>query len=462
MLKLLPMKAILLPLLFITTLSVYAQTQSAPQVTSVAESSTTIQGGTSTQVTNTGIKVASINLLNLSLSNISTSTYTVSFALLNTGETQAGIYYTFSLVEKDGGVALTKTFNKPLTLEKGKPFQINESFVVPKGISGTYTLRIQALTDKGLLVGVGQVTGIVVKDTELLKLTSCLMDKKRYEINQILSITCLITETKKGSLTTSTGGGYLVHAKVFYNNEPFEQQSILGEIVNNKATLEIKNVNAPGKYSIHMSLEERNKTSIGKELSTLFTVNGMVVSILNLTLDKNIYKQGDDAVSTIALSVKTEGTSTPLTLTTTLTGKEGVCSTLPPQELQERSALQVDIPITKTCTDPNLTVRITNSENKILAEKTIAVKSPVEIVPAQVTSNSRTPLYVGGGIGILLLLVLGEVFVFRKMRQAGVIAVSQVVVEQIPEVISESTLQAMPQPETPIAEVSESIQIPQQ
>lgn len=465
---------LILPVHFISAQTGNPQTS---QATSTAPSVTTTTSGASTTV----VTIANINLTNLTATKNSTSSYSVSFVLTNKGENQTSIFYTFSLLEKNGGVVATQSFAKPVTLEKDKPTLINEIFALPKGISGTYSIRARALTDTGLPVGVGVAENIVLKDTELVKLATCAPDKKSYEMNQTLTLICSVTETKKGTLTSPSVGGYVVVSKLFYNNEPVEKQSAVGEIVKGKATIEIKNVNLPGTYTIRTTLQERGGSLTGKELNTLFTVNGTVATILNTLLDKNIYTQGEDALATVAVSIKSQGTSSLLSLATTLVGKDGDCSASSIQELPTTSAFELSLPIIKNCADPTLTVRILTSENKVLAEKTLSVKSPAPVVapaPVVVETNtpSKIPLYGGIGAGILLLLALGEIFIFRKMRQASaqvsteasaVVApvITQPLQEQIPVVetptpVEEVHVETLPVPPAPIIETPAQIEQP--
>jgi hypothetical protein len=424
------MKPIIFSLLLVPTLILSAQTATTTTDTPVAIEAT--------QAVVTSSAVANISLLNLTATKSGTTTYSINFSLINEGETPATIYYTASLVDKNGTVISTQTFNKPQTLQKRTPALISEQVTFPKALTGTYTIRVQAFTDKGLPVGFGIAENIVLKDTELVKLSSCEPDQKSYKANQVLTLACSITETKKGALTTTNSPGYIVKSSIFYNNEPIEVQSVTGEIDKNKASLSVNNLTLPGTYTIRTSLFERTGAPVGKEVQTLFTVQGTIATILNALLDKVVYEQGEDAVITVALSIKTEGTSSPLSLATTLVGKDGECSASPVQPIENVSSLEISLPVIKKCTDPTLTVRIIDAETKVLAEKTVSLKSPV---PTEQTLNMGNPPepklnipLIGGVAGaIVLLLALGEVFVFRKMRQGTTPSATPVVPTPTPQ-----------------------------
>ncbi|MDQ5962817.1 MAG: hypothetical protein QG653_624 [Patescibacteria group bacterium] len=376
------------------------------------------QEATSTEplVTTQAVSVANVNLSNARINQISTSTYTVSFSLTAPDEKQDNIRYGISLSHDDGTPVATYTFDKKISLEKGSSTPITENIDVPKGLSGTFAVLVRALTENGLPLGFGIAGTIELNDTELVKITDCVTDEESYTKNEVLQITCSVKEVKKGVLTSMENGGYVIKAKAFYGNNPKEVQVAFAEIVNNKAILELKGLTDPGTYTIYSSLYERSGSNVGKEFNTLFSVNGVKVSIMNTLLDKDMYKEGDTANATISLGLVVNGVSPILTLTGKLTGKDGSCADDSVRE-PTQGAIQISMPIKKTCLDPTFSVLVTDQTNTIIASSSLSLTSTIknEPIKSPELSTNKTDKMIYGGTGLLgLLFGLVSVFIARR------------------------------------------------
>lgn len=375
-------------------------------------STSTEQGATASSA----MVVANVSLVNASLAKISTSTYLVSFALIAQGERQTGVRYLLSLANEDGAPVAVYTFDKELSLEKGSSTPVREEIVIPKGLSGTFSVLARALTANGLPLGSAIAGTLEANDVELVRITSCNADRESYAASETLKIECTVREVKKGALADAANGGYVVKAKAFYTNRPREEGSAVTEIVGGKATLELKGLTMPGLYTIYVSLAERGGVPVGKEIDIPFSVNGVKVSILNMLLDKDMYVPGESARATISADVLINGQAPLLTLTTDLTGKDGACASSASRE-PANGVILMELPITAKCINPTLSVRVTDPASTVFATSTISLTSAVkeEIIATPEPSTNPAEKMVYGGVGGLGLLVgLLSVFIARR------------------------------------------------
>ncbi len=403
------MKAFVIVVLGFYPLFAFAQTETA--------STSTTSPQTVEVAPPQGIAVAEISLANAQMTETSSGTYAISFSLFTVGETQKDIRYVVTLSDKDGGAIMTQTFDKEVVLEKNKPLIVNETFIAPKGLTGTYMLYLRALTSAGLPVGNAPLGEIRLKDAELVRLTSCAPDQKEYSQDQILKVLCEVREIKKDALSSMENGGYVISGKVFYGNEPKEVQTVLAEIQNGKATLEFRGLSDPGTYTIRTKITERGGTVVGTEQSDLFTVQGVKVVILNALLSKDLYQSGDVALATVALRVASVGTTSPLTLSTNISGTKGACATEVKQEVGAKTAFQFEMPITVDCINPTLVALVSNDRNTVLASSTVSYQSPVREDALKQPSPSvteRDKMIYGGVGGLGLLIGLLSVYIARR------------------------------------------------
>jgi hypothetical protein len=350
-----------------------------------------------------GITVAHVNLSNTELTKVSADNYYVSFILANEGEAQSDVKYTLALVDAKDKVVSLQTFDKTITLQKGKLFFVSEKLVTPKGISGTFTVRAQAQTTTGLPLGFGATGKLTLTgDSKLPSLTSCVANKKAYTTNQVLPVDCALFATKNM-------GDYVVTSKVFLRNEPQPLQTVSAEIKGAKASPTIENLTAPGVYTIRTSLYERTGNPVGKEIVEQFVVKGTTVSILNLMLDANRYRTNDIAHAVASFSVfSTEPRTSPLRVVTSLVGRGGACADVQTQNLT-RPAIEVALPVTSFCKNPSLTVQVLDDKNTILANKTITL----------VSAQPDFKTLAGYGVALLALLLVTYLLIEHAHRHGA-------------------------------------------
>ncbi len=372
-------------------------------------------GVISTTTPRTAILVANINLTNTKLTKIADNDYTVSFVLTNTSEKQDSVNYRFSFVDQQGKIVSTRVYPANLTLEKNTPVFINEKLVVPEGLTGTYIVRVQALTFAGLPLGTGVAGQITLEGEKTPHLTGCTINKSGYEQNQILPVTCSIASSKPLASYVQENGGHVVKTMAFYRNEPVERTSLVAEIVNNRATAKLVGLTTPGVYTLISQLMTRGGVPVGAEIVQNFTIQGTAVSILNLLLDKDYYDKGEKAQATPSFSFFTTNQNKDFVLTANLAGNRGPCAEEFRQELRGRSASQITFDITKRCENPSLTVKVSDAKGKIVfAEKTLTLSS--KKVP--LSSEAKTLIAVVG-LAVLFYVIRHEKIlgVLRKMPE---------------------------------------------
>jgi hypothetical protein len=225
---------------------------------------------------------------------------------------------------------------------------------------------------------------------------------------------------KKGAIISpENGGGFIVKGKVFYENSPKEEGAAFSEIIAGKTRLEFRGLSTPGTYRIYTTLAERAGAHVGREASALFTIHGVKVTILNSMLNKDVYQKGETALATFAVDVVATNlaSTTPLTIATDISGKNGVCANSAPQDLSS-TAMKMMVPITTDCEDPTLFIKVTNQDGVILASSTVAYKSTIrnEVLKnpsPSATSRERIIYSVTGAFGFLVGL-FSVVIVRRK------------------------------------------------
>jgi hypothetical protein len=359
---------------------------------------------TSTKPGTKAIIIANINLTNTRLIKVAEDNYNVSFVLTNRTEKQEGVQYRFSFINSKEEVVSTQTYKANLTLLKNTPVFVSEKLTLPEGLSGTYILRVQALTSSGLPVGAGVAGQVTLDGNNTPYLSSCTTNRKGYEQNLVLPVTCSVVSNTPLARYTQTNGGYVVVTKAFFGNEPVERVQTISEITNGKVTAQIRGLTTPGAYKLVSQVMTRNGIPSGKEITETFVVKGTSASILNLLLDKDFYTAREQAKATVAFATFNTNQNSRLYFVATLSGKGGDCAEAVRQEVNRRSAVELTFPITHRCADPSLSVKVTDEKGFVFAEKTLTL----ETKKAPLSNEAKTLVAV---VGLAILF-----YVFRHEK----------------------------------------------
>ncbi|MDQ5962815.1 MAG: hypothetical protein QG653_622 [Patescibacteria group bacterium] len=349
------------------------------------------------------ILVADVNLNNAQLVRVSDGEYYATFTLTSKGELQEDVTYRLSFLNQEREVEYTQTFASIITLTKNRPVFINEKVILPEGFSGTYDVRVSALTKTGLPLGSGMAGKITLEGKTVPSISSCVVNSKEYQKNETLPVTCSIVSPKPLSSYTNENGGYVVVSKAFYRSEPQPRVEAKSEITNSKSVQTLQGLSTPGNYVIRTQLMTRSGIPAGKEVVNTFVINGTSVSIMNLMLDKNFYQKDEQAKGTLVVSAFTTEKNKYFKLSASLEGKHGPCANIIERELDGKSAVELPFPITKRCLNPSFKVTITDERGNLLAEKVLAVSSS-----ASPMSTEARALLAIIGLGILFYVVRHE------------------------------------------------------
>lgn len=421
------MKLIFFIFLFASFAVASAQT-TTQEVATAAQATSTASSSISVPSNSKAILLARVQIAGTSLTTLADKTYQGSFTVLNNGEVLEGASYRIVLVNAEGSVVSTQTFERTVSLSKNIPVSVSEKVLVPKGLDGMYSVQAQVLTSTGVPLASAILNTLTLHEKAAASLSSCAVAKALFRKNEQPVVTCTVIGTPSSESA--------IGVRLFYGNEPKILQSTSTRAVKGKNTLTLSPLLTPGNYIVRVSLYENGIPS-GEEKSVLFTLEGAQASLTTISIDKNFYKMDDVAQITFSFNSFTGGTSTSLFATADIVGKNGPCIGGTKDALPATSAMSISVPVIKECIDPTLTVQIVDEAGTTYDKKTMTLVSPAITKTMPIEKSSPTPLMYGlGGAALLLALGGAGYFAFARMKKPAVAPVSTIATPT-PEIASE-------------------------
>ena len=379
--------------------------------------------------------VADVNIKNAKITSQQGNTFNITFDLKNGTGVQTGVKYGVELLSgvKNENVVDSKVYDESITLDENSLIGRQITYIAPESLSGSYTLILNSQNSSGLPLGIaflGKVTlsttpqGVeIVNDSCYLKIVE---DKTGTHYNvlqgvnttkdQSLNLTCNVVNHSKSSVTMTPTYetklrslfGSIVQTGVGDSKaislKPGEKTSF---------TLLLPKATSPNSYYIKTWLASGTNTS--NTITSYYFIKGPTATIENIYLDKDSYQKNDTATLSV---IWTKSSDAVVTLSSTLTDGDGnKCA-----DAILNKSISIDptspinkIPflITSNCTNPHVSVTLTDLNGNVLDQKDYAFISG-GVAGSQSAKHNNTALII-----IVLLVIILAIYMINKKRKGN-------------------------------------------
>ncbi len=325
---------------------------------------------------------AASNFANVSLSDTSLSRagreLAVTFTLSNSDSVQTNVRYGIVLVKGGGDDATVVdeyVYDEQLTLPEDEPVTRTVSYTAPVGLTGEYTVYVVSKNDEGFPFGLARAGEASLPASEAalaLDHASC-----------YLTVTPGNKRVSAGGVVSLTGDETLVSHCSVANIEPgpvtftpwyeTRRDSLFGEVViaegGSSASIDLKaeeekmivsplpRATEDGVYTVALGYDAH-----GNDIAYTYSL-GTSASIENVLLDGSGYSSGREA----GVDVILRGSGT-YTLAILLSNADGdVCGeTFTSIEVSGAARVPASVPVKTTCSDPRVSVGLTDSSNELM------------------------------------------------------------------------------------------------
>ncbi len=400
---------------------------------------------TPTTVPQSTVVLATVNIRDAKIVSQDGNTIHISFSLSNREGVQMGVRYGVQLVsETKNGLVIVDEVVYPdtLDLEENSNILKEITYTAPPSLSGAYSLFLISKNDSGFPLGIaftGKITlTATVKGIEINP-TSCFLQvagekgSPHYDLiqgvdiaqNENLILSCSVTNS--GSVRLSSSPVFETRYRTAYGNvapqtggdtapisfAPGEKKTI---------SLTLPKAGEPQAYNISTTLKSGGVSS--NTITARYVIRGASATIQNISLNKNFYKKGDTAVLSFIWTPSADafpnsriGTSSPSAVFANITMTDGsgnACISPTKEPLPGNMTSSISLPVGLDCSNPRLSLSLTDMEGKVLARKELAMTSPEVPQPLPSTSKSIPLILILGVVGVLAVLGGGVYFLMRK------------------------------------------------
>lgn len=352
------------------------------------------------------VVIATVNIQDAKIVSQEGNTFQLSFSLSNREIRQTGVKYGVQLVSqtKTSSVVVDeKVYPDVLTLEEHSSISKDVTYVAPQNLSGSYMLLIVSKNESGLPYGIAFVSNVTLVATGkgvVIDTGSCFLTvpgekgSPHYNLtqgvdilaNEHLALSCSVTNqtTSAVTLTPSFETRYRsVYGQVVPATGGDTSPVTLAAGEKKTVLVNLPRTTDPQAYDVIMTLASGTLSS--NAAVSHYVVRGASATIQNLSLDKDRYRSGDAAQVEFVWAPSADdfagaryGTTTPATFSARMTlvdGAGAACAAPAQQTLGQDMKVAVPLALTKECTDPKVTLTITDGTGTVLAERTLALIS---------------------------------------------------------------------------------------
>lgn len=388
----------------------------------------------------------------LSTVSIHNSAYTqtgnifkINFDITNEVMVQPGVRYGVLLRQHTADGQLTVDEHaeaETLTLGPKERLTKHLTYAAPKVLDGSFTLYVVARNSDGFTLATNKVADVTINRTEAvgaqIDITSCyltrmgdtsatryaLTDVARIQSGDVLTSHCMVENVSDTTLE-------VVPRATTY------RRSLFGETITAPLTDEAPVVlNAGEKREIITTLSTAGDPQtymvslaygyVSNSVTYRYTVEGSSGSLQNVRLDKDSYGAGDTAQISFDW-IGSTALSGPQALISFSTKSGSSCGDPMLYPLSGSRHHDITVPITEDCSEPDLSVRLSDSSIGILGEYLYAIdKTPAsaqEEVP-EVTNQgifSNTALLLLFGFAVVVFGALTFAFLARRKKESPLV-----------------------------------------
>lgn len=383
--------------------------------------------------------IANVNILDTKIISQDKNVVNIYFKLTNGEGVQTGLKYSVSLISEVKGkkvVADEKVYDESFTLLANESVTKTIEYDAPKLLEGNYSVFVSIsnssgfpfafspeikLTLKSLSKGVYIVPGSCSIFSGYVSSTDKTPDQPIVFPKENLRVECSATNTSTAKVTvmpktatySRTGFGSLVD-----DSQVLQPISFLSKETK-KITLNISAPEKPQAYETNFWLVTGDQPS--NTMSINYIVRGPSATIQNISLDKDSYTRGDTAKISVVWSgsndtvmgqVPSGGT---LVLSAQMKNSSGLsCGKIEDQNItldRFSGVTEISVDINSKCETPFVSVTISDTDGKVLAEKNYSSKGGDADMVGPLSKKT-----VGIILVVLLLILLIAMYTKFKNR----------------------------------------------
>jgi hypothetical protein len=353
--------------------------------------------------------------------------FKISFILRGGDKAESGIKYGISLFDKDETKKLDEfVYPEIITVEKGSEVKREITYKAPSSLEeGDYVLRVSISNNKAFILGISRILNINIpsslKTAEIMT-ESCYLyetaDKEKVKTLDLrstmysenpLSLFCNIKNLTKDELVVSPV--YEIYQNSLYGekigeSQKFEEITLLPDEERSVSwPMPISQTLTPQVVKIYLETNETYSNSITARY-TLPTTNTTIIN--NLFLDKTFYKKGEEMNLSLLWSSSVD--EKDITLKVSILNKRG--QECLPEIIKNSPQIgneEIKGQIVQRCLNPNVLIKIEDTEGNVLAEENLAFESIRKLDKALIIDIAVLAL-------IIILVVAGIIIFFVKPK----------------------------------------------
>ena len=379
-------------------------------------------------------------------------TITITCKFVNSGDSQSDLHYAVMLTtgnSDEEGIVDYKVYDDVLALQKGQILEKAITYTVPSYINGTVTVWLRVHTSEGLpLVSakVGVTSHTATGDAVTIDPDSCFLTVagSPHEIHYTPRQGVDVQPTEKllaHCTVTNNGGNLLTLTPAFntYRRSVFGAHIDTPQVTNAPITIPpgksapyvfgVPHATEPQAYDTVATLA-KDGTSITNPILFHYVIQGVSATVQMVTVEKSAFKAGEVASITALWTGAADtfygsrgaGSNTPVLFISAVVSSQGVsCGEVsqPASNNAVPTPVALQVPLTKDCENPTVTVRLLDAGNQTIAEKSIPMPPPNtgDTAPQTTTGFSLAKYiwYIGGTI--LAVVVISGVLVYLRRNR---------------------------------------------
>lgn len=369
----------------------------------------------------------------------------IKFRIKNNGNIKTGIKYGVELLNEKNVVIDKKTYDESATLLSEKEIEKEILYVAPEYLNGKYSVILSVSNENGSYLGltfIGSVSLLGNNQFIEIENESCYLavekenPEKKYTLDQgvdvmsseNLLINCNATNHFDENITFSPV--FKTYKRSIYGENISEKQEDLKQsfslLPKEKKSLSftVQKVFIPQSYDTVLSFSNGEKL-ISNEIIFHYVMSGRSANILDLSIDKDFYKSGENANVSFFLTGSADsfpdsrlggGRLENVAVELSMLNSENKKCIEPIKNEFKGGKNDLLVGIIENCQNPLVEVKVKDSDGNILGESKINVESK------SVSKNKNTMFFennkkIGLALAVLLPIIVLVFFGIKKLRK---------------------------------------------
>ena len=357
-----------------------------------------------------GTLVADVAVTNALIVNQEQNVFGISFEIVNRMGVQSDIAYGINLVTTGESPQLVHQEGHmvPHALQEGESWYTEFRYIAPEFLNGAYQIVLWSETKGGLPLAIAPLGEVELTGTGeyvWIDSASCVTENIGEEG---VSTTCSAESFFREEVSLSP---FAVITKDSFSGDGITAQQLTSTPLviapgESEISFEVPLPSQQGQFAAMIGLEDANGVLLSNSVPLMYSGGVPYASIRNVALDNDLYRRGDAASVQITYLLPVEEA---LLSVSVLDANGDMCS----EEIEGMRIAAADgfvvvpVAITSSCSSPEVSVQIFDTESNLLAEHTTLATQERD------TEGFSTSLIIVAVI-VLLLIIVGVAYLLNK------------------------------------------------